>query len=153
MLNALHTSSSLIHTTVLWGRYYFDHFEKRKDSSEKLRNIPLTSLSKLGSSGSKADATHHLFNYQISIEPLWVPGTDLDAGEEQWAQQRPCPHGAYIRKSTSEPRFLSPLCQLCPLNSTKKETCRAVEMNRNHLLGMPRDLTPAFPMSSQETFI
>lgn len=98
------------------------------------------------------DATHHSFNYQILIECVRVPGTVLDAGEEQWAQQGPYPHGAYTRKPTTEPQFLCPLCELCPSNSTKKETCSAVERSRNHLFGMPRGFPPTFPRSSQETF-
>lgn len=46
-----------------------------------------------------------------------MPESDLDAGEEQWARKRPCPHAVYMRKPTSELCFLFPLYQLCPFNS------------------------------------
>lgn len=44
LLNALPMLSPLIRTTILSGRYYFNHFKKKKTVSEKLRNIPLATL-------------------------------------------------------------------------------------------------------------
>ena len=74
----------------------------------------------LGSWDSKVATTQHSFSQSPHMYwPPWVPETDLEAGEEQWAQQRPWAHAAYVRKPTSEPWFLFPFMSVMPFELTK----------------------------------